>query len=84
MDSASVQRAQLFHFLQLQRGFHHAQDAQAQLVLGLHGGDNIFLDRFGKAHGNSPLPNYNRHIYPTFTILLDAAIDTRRAAQYFD
>jgi len=51
MASASSSGRDFFNFLMLERGFHHAQDAESQLVLGLHRLDEVFLDPFdGRRH----------------------------------
>lgn len=46
-----VERADFFGFLVLNGGFDAAEDAEAKLVLGAHGVDQVFLDFFGESHG---------------------------------
>jgi len=45
-----VERAHLFDFLVLQRGFHHTEDAEAEFVFFLHGGGEIGLDAVDVGH----------------------------------
>jgi hypothetical protein len=45
-----VERTHLFDFFVLERGFDHAEDAEAELVLFLHGGGEIGLDAVDVAH----------------------------------
>ena len=49
-----VERAHFVDFLELERAFDHAQDAQAQLVLFLHGGGKIALDAVNVSHSVVP------------------------------
>lgn len=54
-----IEGTNLFDFFQLKRGFHHAEDAEAQFVLGFHGGNDVFLNLFGKRHRWLPFGNYS-------------------------
>src|SRR5216684_4269559 len=44
--------ALLFGFFIGDGGLDHAEDAEAELVLGAHGVGEVFLDFFGEGHGN--------------------------------
>jgi len=48
-----IEGADFFDFLVLDGGFDAADDAEAQLVFGAHGVDQVFLDFFGKCHGRN-------------------------------
>ena len=45
-----VERVNFFGFFVLDGGLDAAQDAEAELVLGAHGVDQVFLDFFGDSH----------------------------------
>lgn len=46
-----VERADFFRLFVLDGGLDAAQDAEAQLVPGAHGVDEVFLDFFSESHG---------------------------------
>ena len=52
-----VERANFFDFLELDGGFDAAENAEAELVLGAHGVNDVFLDFFSETHGDSSMLN---------------------------
>jgi hypothetical protein len=54
-----VEGANFLDFLVFQRRFHHAEDAQAQLVLGFHGFGKVFLNFIYEWHRWPKKRHYN-------------------------
>jgi len=48
-----VELAELFGFFVGDGGLDHAEDAEAEFVLGAHGVSEVFLDFFGESHGKN-------------------------------